>query len=107
MDSSTANSETPRLLMTGCDLDLIDHWAHLGQAIRHARRVQGITQVDLAHRAEVSRAWLARVETGHRKAELELLIRTLGVLGLSFALVPSPNEPEDELTEAVRLARLR
>lgn len=56
--------------------------------IRDARLAQGLSQHRLAGLAGVSRAWLARFETGHRKAEFELLMRTLEALGLSFSIGP-------------------
>lgn len=85
-------------------------WTDLGWAIRDARTAAGLTQHSLAERAGVSRAWLARVESGHRKAEIELLLRTVNVLGLSFSLGPTPAADEadsdPELDEALRLAGL-
>jgi y4mF family transcriptional regulator len=87
----------------------IARWTDLGWAIRDARTVAGLTQHDLADRAGVSRAWLARVEAGHRRAEIELLIRTLDALGLSLSLGPTPAADADddpELDEALRLAGL-
>ena len=55
----------------------------------------------------MSRAWLARVEAGHRKAEIEFLMRTVNALGLSFSLGPTPPDDTDpELDEALRIAGL-
>lgn len=86
---------------------LIDRWSDLGQVIRSARREAGLTQSQLAARAGVSRAWLARVEGGHRKAEIEYLMRTVEALGLSFALAPTPPDDTDPaLAEALRIAGL-
>lgn len=89
------------------ELHLIGSWTDLGQAIRNARHHAGITQNELARRAGVSRAWLARVKSGHRKAEIEYLIRAVEALGLTFALAPLPHEDTDPaLTEALRIAGL-
>ncbi len=89
------------------DIRPIDRWTDLGQAIRAARLNAGLTQYELADKASVSRAWLARVEAGHRKAEIELLMRTVKALGLSFSLGPNPPEDTDpELDEALRIAGL-
>lgn len=79
----------------------------LGWAIRDARSAAGLTQQGLAERAGVSRAWLARVEAGHRKAEIELLMRTVDAFGLSFSLAPTPTADGDpDLDEALRSAGL-
>ena len=88
---------------------LVSRWTDLGWAIRDARSALGLTQGQLAERAGVSRAWLARVEAGHRKAEIELLMRTVNALGLSFSLVPTPPAhaaADPELDEALRIAGL-
>jgi transcriptional regulator with XRE-family HTH domain len=61
-------------------------WVKLGGLIRDARASQGLSQVELAARAGVSRSWLARVEAGHRGAELEPLLRLLAALDLSLTL---------------------
>lgn len=87
----------------------IARWNDLGWAIRDARTAQGLSQSGLAGRAGVSRAWLARVEAGHRKAEIALLMRTMDALGLSLYLGPKPDADDDadpELDEALRLAGL-
>ena len=78
MDESASHA-TQASADTGTDFGtrLISRWTDLGWAIREARLAQGLSQHRLAARAGVSRAWLARVETGHRKAEFELLMRTL------------------------------
>ncbi len=89
------------------DIRPIGRWTDLGQAIRAARLDAGLTQHELADKASVSRAWLARVEAGHRKAEIEFLMRTVNALGLSFSLGPTPPDDTDpELDEALRIAGL-
>lgn len=64
----------------------ITGWSKLGGLIRDARLTQGISQAELAGRAQVARSWLARVESGHRNAELEPLLRLLVALDLSLSL---------------------
>jgi len=64
-------------------------WQRFGTAIRDARRAADLTQRELSERAGVSRAWLARVEAGHRRAELELVFSVLSALGLTMSLRPA------------------
>jgi HTH-type transcriptional regulator/antitoxin HipB len=58
----------------------------LGAEVREARMRRGLSQEGLAGRAGVSRAWLARFETGHPTASIEPLFRVLGALDLSLDL---------------------
>lgn len=60
----------------------------LGAAIRAERTRRGMTQAALAERAGVSRAWLARFETGHPAAQVEQLLRVLRTFDLGLALEP-------------------
>jgi transcriptional regulator with XRE-family HTH domain len=52
----------------------------LAQSIRHARQQAGLTQHELAEMACVSRSYIALIETGRRRAILEVL-RVLGIEG--------------------------
>lgn len=63
---------------------VISDWNKLGALLKDTRIEFGWTQVELAHRAGVSRAWLAKVERGHRGAELEHVLRLLSALNLSL-----------------------
>jgi transcriptional regulator with XRE-family HTH domain len=92
---------------TATPLLFVDHWVRLGTIIRDARTTAGHTQAALAQKAGVSRAWLARVESGHRKAEIEFLMRTFAALDLTLAVGPAPTVDIDpELTQALRQAGL-
>lgn len=64
----------------------IAHWTRLGSAIRDARTGREWSQHELATRANVSRSWVAKVEAGHRSAELEQPLRLLQALGLTLTL---------------------
>ncbi len=62
----------------------------LGAAVRAARRAAGLSQAALAARADVSRQWLSRLETGSNPgAELRKVLDVLTVLGLAVSLTPS------------------
>ncbi|CAH0293092.1 hypothetical protein SRABI35_04095 [Stenotrophomonas lactitubi] len=54
----------------------------LGVAIRQRRKVLRWDQARLAERVGVSRQWVIEMEKGKPRAELQLVLRTLNVLGL-------------------------
>jgi HTH-type transcriptional regulator / antitoxin HipB len=86
----------------------ISDWTKLGSVIRDARKARGFSQHQLAERAGVSRSWLARLETGHRGAELDPLFRLLNALELSLALrdpAGRPDEPAADQAAATEPAR--
>ncbi len=61
-----------------------------GSAVRRARKVQGLSQVELAARAGVGRPWLSELETGKRTAELGRALLVLSALDLAITFVPAP-----------------
>jgi len=71
----------------------------LGAAVREARSHQGLTQAELARRAGVSRDWLVRLEQGHPRLEVQLVLDVLAAAGLALATGPQPPEAADQ-TEA-------
>ena len=92
-------------MTAGATTTEIYHWVQLGQTIRSARLDAHLTQLGLAEKAGVSRAWLAKVESGHRKAEIEFLMRTLAALDLAFVIAPAtPPDADPELMQALREA---
>jgi HTH-type transcriptional regulator / antitoxin HipB len=54
----------------------------LGAVLRDERRRLGLSQIDLSERADVSRKWIVQMENGKARAELALVLRALGALGL-------------------------
>jgi HTH-type transcriptional regulator / antitoxin HipB len=84
--------ETPRLLIR----DATD----IGSAIRDQRQNPGLDQQALAKRAKVSRQWIVEVEKSRPRAEIGLILRTIGALGLTVSVgteaatcPPDPNPP--------------
>ena len=74
----------------------------LGAAIRDARRDAGLTQVQLAAKAGVSRAWLIEIEAGAgERAELGKVLATVHALDLSVEL--SPLDPPGTDAESAAL----
>jgi len=54
----------------------------LGALVRDCRERAGLTQVDLARRAGVSREWLVKVEAGRTPAEMPRVLDLLEELGM-------------------------
>jgi HTH-type transcriptional regulator/antitoxin HipB len=65
----------------------------VGAAVRDARVKRRLTQAELARQAGVSREWLVRLEHGHPRLEMQLVLDTLAAVGL--ALTASESEPDD------------
>lgn len=86
----------------------VNNWASLGRLIHGARKERGLTQQGLAEKAGVSRAWLARVESGHRSAEFERILRVLDVLEFDLVAQPRRRSAEDvDLAAALAAHRRR
>lgn len=61
--------------------------SQIADRIRHARKTLGLTQAELARRAEVSTRLVAEVERGERdNVSMATMLRLLGEAGLSVAL---------------------
>ncbi|TKV35345.1 hypothetical protein CFA71_24055 [Mycobacteroides abscessus subsp. bolletii] len=71
----------------------------LGRALREERRRQGLTQADLADRAQVSRGWLIRLESGHGTAEMDTVFRVITALGLTVILTQGHDTPADQAAQ--------
>ena len=95
----------------------ITHWTRLGSDVRDARITRQWSQAELATRANVSRPWVSKVETGHRRAELEQLLRVFAALNLTFIVrdehesdpvaPPNRNTSPGSVDEFVREERTR
>ncbi len=64
--------------------------ADLGAAIRDRRKALGISQSDLAKRADVGRQWLVAVERGKPGAELAMVLRVLDAIGMPMMTGETP-----------------
>jgi transcriptional regulator with XRE-family HTH domain len=74
----------------------------LGAVVRAERKRRGISQDKLASQAHVSRAWLARFETGHPAASIEQVFRVLRALDLNLETgVRRTTKGEDEILAAL------
>jgi HTH-type transcriptional regulator/antitoxin HipB len=69
--------------------------ADLGAVIRDRRRKLRLDQKSLAAKAGVSRQWIVEVEKGKPRAEVGLILRTLGALGITLdAEKEQPRKPK-------------
>ena len=62
----------------------------IGQRIREARRLQGLSQDDIAFAAGVSERLVHQIESGKATTQLDGLLKVLGALGLTLEVVPRP-----------------
>lgn len=76
-----------------------------GAVVRAERKQRGLTQEKLAQQAGVSRAWLARFETGHRAASIDQIFRVLRSLDLAIAIEPHTHTPAENAVLAALAAR--
>jgi len=63
-------------------MDVLRTSRDLGLVIRQRRKSLRWDQAQLAERVGVSRQWVIEMEKGKPRAELQLVLRTLNVLGL-------------------------
>jgi y4mF family transcriptional regulator len=70
--------------------------ADLGALIRDHRTRLGLDQKSLAEKVGVSRQWIVDAEKGKTRAEIGLLLRTVGALGIALdAEKEGPGKPKD------------
>lgn len=70
----------------------IDTVERLATVIRDARKQQGLTQVELAAKAGVSRQFVLELEAGHPRAELAKTLAVLSALDLQPRAVPAHDQ---------------
>jgi DNA-binding XRE family transcriptional regulator len=65
------------------EAEYVDLKARLAVGLRERRRRQSLTQADLAKRLQSSQSRVAKMEAGDPSVSLDLLIRSLLILGTS------------------------
>lgn len=70
-------------------MDTVRTPADIGNVIRATRKRLGWDQARLANEIGASRQWIVDIEKGKPRAELQLILRALHVLGLELMLAPS------------------
>jgi transcriptional regulator with XRE-family HTH domain len=58
----------------------------LGETIRRARRTQGLTQIDLAERANVARGAVQKLESGRGTVNFPTVLKILRTLSLDLVV---------------------
>ena len=74
----------------------------VGERIRSAREIQGMSQEELAARAAINNSYLSQIERGMRASSLEVLHRIGGAVGLTLGQLFSD---DDEATTAFLTTR--
>lgn len=69
-------------------MSLVTNPTDLGQAIREARRKQGLRQPDLAAAAGTSVRFIVELERGKPTIQLGKAMRVLAMLGLRLSVTP-------------------
>ncbi len=69
-------------------MKLVTNPTDLGQAIREARRKQGLRQPDLAAAAGTSVRFIVELERGKPTIQLGKAMRVLAMLGLRLSVTP-------------------
>jgi HTH-type transcriptional regulator/antitoxin HipB len=60
----------------------------IGNAIRRARKAQGLSQKDLGARAALRQETISLIETGNPSVRIETLLAILSALDLEFQIAP-------------------
>lgn len=68
----------------------------LSHAIRQHRIGQGLTQQELAQKMGVSREWVVRLERGHPRLEVGLVLHAFVTLGLALREEPLAVSEEEQ-----------
>src|SRR3546814_947608 len=79
----------------------------IGAMVRDRRRAAGLSQAELAARAEVSMRWLAGLEAGKPGAEIGLVLRTFAALGIELTAADIPRPRPGSVDLDALLSRLR
>lgn len=71
--------------------------ARFGQRLREVRSSRGLTQAQLAEKAEVTTSYITRLENGSSAPGIDLVARLAAALGTTVADLLPTTSPPDEL----------
>lgn len=87
---SDSNVKTPTIIVRSQE--------QLGVAIRRLRKLQEVSQIDLAKKAGVTQATVSRIESGNQTAEFKTIILILAALNSDLSITRRPkSEPKNSL----------
>lgn len=75
----------------------IRSYGQLGNALRRVRKLQSLSQVELAKKAGVTQTTISNLESGKTVAEVSTLILILSALNLDMTLTSRLKENSDSL----------
>lgn len=70
----------------------------IGRNIRDIRSARGLTQAELAEKADLSVPFISYIETGVKHPGLETLLKIAAALGTTVDVLLLGNQPGDRLT---------
>lgn len=74
--------------------------ADLGALIRDRRKTLGLDQEELASRIGANRRWVIDVEKGKPRAEVGMILRALGALGVTLTVSADESLSGDDVVDA-------
>ena len=77
-----------------------------GELVREARRRAGLTQAELAARAETTQSAIARLESGRTSPSLEQVERLMRLCGFQLIVELAPYDDSDIVQAEARLRQL-
>ena len=78
----------------------------LGQAVRAARKDQGLSQMELAHRSGCSQRFVSEFERGKPGAEVGKALRLINALGLTIQLSSARTAEQHRREVSETIARI-
>jgi transcriptional regulator with XRE-family HTH domain len=72
----------------------METWRELGQAIRDARREAGLTQEQLAERADIHWTYISEIETGRKNPSVTVLRKIAGGLDVKLSALIAKAESQ-------------
>ena len=79
----------------------------IGALVRENRLKLKLSQAQLAERVDVSRLWIVHLEKGKSTAQLDLVLRTLDILGLSLEIGGKISASQSDSIDLDKLLRTR
>ncbi len=68
----------------------------IGEAIRRARKAQGLTQRDISERTNLRVETISPLENGEAGTKLSTVLSVMAALGMEFKLLARDNSVENE-----------